>query len=357
MTKPAVGTTTKKQSFADIVIDNLTYLFNTVLGLLTQDTFQNGSFEVDSNADGIPDGWTETSTGGTIAIETTAANVSHGKQSLKFTSAGAGGGNIISTDFFECSDLRGLTFSWQMKSSIATVTNKVEVLFYDRAQSFLSTSILYTAATGNPTAFALQSAFVTPPATARYAKLKITGADSVTAGSTWYDDFQIVPTVSKAPSAVTSFAASSTWTCPAYVNRVKVRVWGGGGGGVSNSSNGGGGGGYAEGIVTVVPGTVYTVTVGAAGAANGNGGASGFHSLVTAGGGVSGGAGGVGGGASLSVSFSGGSGAAGRAGNAASGGQGGGDNQAGAAPGGGGGGSPASAFPAVGAVGRIIVEY
>ena len=73
-------------------------------------------------------------------------------------------------------------------------------------------------------------------------------------------------------SNIVSFYSSSTFTVPAGVYALKkVRVWGAGGGGGgstgSNSSSGGGGGGYAEAYgVSVVPGQVITVTVGAGGA-------------------------------------------------------------------------------------------
>jgi hypothetical protein len=265
---------------------------------------------------------------------------------------------VTTEEYFEATVQRGLTFSWQMKSNIATVTNKVEVLFYDWDLQFLSSVVLYNATTGNPTAWTVQNAFVTPPASSKFAKLKITGANSATAGSTWYDDFQIVPTISKAPSAITSFAASGTWTCPAYVNRIKVRVWGGGAGGTTGQ--GGGAGGYAEGLVTVVPGTAYTVTVGTAAASGANGNASGFNAVVTASGGIATGAGGTGGGASLSVSFTGGAGnglaLVANGGSCPMGGQGGAYQVAGVAPGGGGGGG-ASGANGAGSVGRVIVEY
>ena len=69
------------------------------------------------------------------------------------------------------------------------------------------------------------------------------------------------------------FASSGNWTCPAGVTKVLATVVGGGGGGRGSSSTvqgqTGGSGGYGIGIVTVTPGTVYTVTVGA----GGNGGA------------------------------------------------------------------------------------
>jgi hypothetical protein len=97
---------------------------------------------------------------------------------------------------------------------------------------------------------------------------------------------------------IQAFASGTTiWTCPAGVYWVKSRVWGAGGsGGSGNGSNaaggGGGSGGYSEGWFAVVPGTNYTVVVGAGGAvvstaaATGNtGGSSSFGSFNSATGG------------------------------------------------------------------------
>lgn len=87
-----------------------------------------------------------------------------------------------------------------------------------------------------------------------------------------------------------AFASSGSYTAPVGVFYARVRVWGaGGGGGSANGSiafgSGGGGAGYAEGIVSLVPGTVYPVTVGGAGAANGgNGGNSSFNGVSATGG-------------------------------------------------------------------------
>ena len=57
--------------------------------------------------------------------------------------------------------------------------------------------------------------------------------------------------------------ATSTWTAPAGVTHVMVEMWGGGGGG--GIATGGGGGGYSRSIITVTPGTVYTINVGGGG--------------------------------------------------------------------------------------------
>jgi hypothetical protein len=93
------------------------------------------------------------------------------------------------------------------------------------------------------------------------------------------------------------FLAGGTWTAPAGVTRVQLVIIAGGGGGggynIGGANDGGVGGvgGVAVGSAIVVPGTAYTVTVGAGGAggatnANGAaGGTSSFGALMSATGG------------------------------------------------------------------------
>lgn len=108
------------------------------------------------------------------------------------------------------------------------------------------------------------------------------------------------------------FLANGSWTAPPGITKVRARVWGGGGSGgttqnAGSMGGGGGGGEYRQGPIVVVPGTVYPITVGLGGAANGtaggngnNGGLSSFASFITAmpgsyGAGITGAATGVGG--------------------------------------------------------------
>ncbi len=118
-------------------------------------------------------------------------------------------------------------------------------------------------------------------------------------------------------------AGVTKWTCPAGVTSVQVETWSGGGGGAGASSStnlyaggGGAGGNYAKNkAVTVVPGQVYNVTVGAGGTGGstsssaGYGGCGGATSLAVDGGAtlfsVTGGTGGHGGGASYKNGFGG----------------------------------------------------
>lgn len=92
------------------------------------------------------------------------------------------------------------------------------------------------------------------------------------------------------------FESSGSFTVPAGVTKVRVRVVGGGGGSAGGNASAGGaggsGGGYSEGVFDVSAGEVYAVTVGSGGAGGVNnggvgktGGASSFGNLISATGG------------------------------------------------------------------------
>ncbi len=82
----------------------------------------------------------------------------------------------------------------------------------------------------------------------------------------------LIPMQMHGQSTTTTFdsAAIYTWTAPAGITSITVQAWGGGGGGAStgaaNGSGGGGGGAYTTSIMSVIPGTTYTLQVGAGGA-------------------------------------------------------------------------------------------
>ena len=177
-----------------------------------------------------------------------------------------------------------------------------------------------------------------------------------------------------------------TFTVPAGVTKVNVRVWAGGGGSNASGSStiftaGAGGAGYSQKLINgLVPGQQITVTVGAGGAAagagstGGNGGTSSFGNYCSASGGpgasatstsgVAGGLGisgddnrqGEGGGGSISSTKAGDGGGGGGGGGARAPGGNGGTNP-GNFPGGGAAGAPPNTAGAAGAGGYVYITW
>jgi hypothetical protein len=190
-----------------------------------------------------------------------------------------------------------------------------------------------------------------------------------------------------------AYYSSNVFVVPSDCTRARVRVWGAGAGGGGNddfgSAGGGGGGGYAEGIVTLVPGTTVPVTVGLGGAGGSNsavslndgnsGGSSSFGVYISATGGLGGlgtvgggtgtgggggagygaviyGAGGAGGGG-LTIGLSAIGGHGGSCGMGGGGGANGTFAGPGSFPGGGGAGAANDTNGGAGAAGMVVVEY
>ncbi len=89
-----------------------------------------------------------------------------------------------------------------------------------------------------------------------------------------------------------TFTTSGNWTVPSGVTSVTVQAWGAGGnGGSSNNGStsvrgGGGGGAYASSVISVNPGDIHPIQVGAAGGFSGFGQVSGGNYAVRAEGGA-----------------------------------------------------------------------
>lgn len=282
ITKPATGNATKK-SFADSVVDDLTYLYGQ-LASTTGDkaSIVNGSFEIDGDADGVPDGWTKSDfTGGVFSITGNGLTdtVCHqGARAVKYVHPGGvgnGGGTLTSTEF-EVVPLKTYSFSWVTYSTAATLYNIVSVEWFTAAKASISTTTLSVISTNNPSAWSQQGSVAVPPSTARFAKLKFSlGDSSGSTGGTVYLDAVSVSVIELSRSVefegAGSPATTYTWTCPTGVSLVLVEAWGGGGsGGASGNTGsgftyGGGGGGsgeYVRSWIQVVPGTDYTISAG-----------------------------------------------------------------------------------------------
>jgi hypothetical protein len=309
MSDPAQGDATKR-TFATTVIDNLDYLY-AELSKIKSNQIVNGSFEVPTS--GTPDGWTETESGVTLAIDTT--DNAHGDQCLKFIVPGdssSSSGYLETTDYFEVSPNAPFLLSFEVKSSAAESWRKtVSLRWFDSTLSLISTSDIYDSTT-NSTSWIAAGYLGTPPSTARFAKLRITVNNALenVSGSVKFDNFRMAE---KAFQKSISFEAAGTHVFTAPLTGVArvICIGAGGGGGYGNTWGGGGGGagGYAEKLVAITSAATYAVVVGAGGAVNvsndgsaganstfetttviGNGGSGGVQ-----GGGGAGGAGGAGG--------------------------------------------------------------
>lgn len=107
--------------------------------------------------------------------------------------------------------------------------------------------------------------------------MKIIGIHSIFIFAFFY--WSILDTSAQCNSPVVfNVPGEHTFFVPAGVNSLEIEVWGAGAGGGGRNTNGtgggGGGGAYSRSEINVVPGTVYTISVGAGGHSDTNGGDS-----------------------------------------------------------------------------------
>lgn len=179
----AVGKPTKRSLWQKLK-DNFDYLF----GQTTPGGLLNGSFEYDSDADGIPDNWTRTLyPGGSSGFETT--NPEHGEKSYYFTHPGGAGngGGYIDCDYIAVSPEQ-YTAQFGIRSTVAGIKNVVQALYYDKSKVYLGADDLYLATAPN-TAANTYTANFTPPANCRFIKYRLIGGytDTAVAGTTYFD--------------------------------------------------------------------------------------------------------------------------------------------------------------------------
>ena len=171
----------------------------------------NGSFEDDTDSDGIPDSWTRTLySGGSFLLDTTTQ--SRGANSVKFTSAGTGGGYIGSTALFSVKPNEPFKLSWDMKSSVADVRNLVQIFWYTANGSASSTasSTALDDSTTNPTSWTPKIYTGAVPSDAYFGEIRLTGCHSsdATAGSTWFDNVELI--IRRLPYTIRSWISGLT---------------------------------------------------------------------------------------------------------------------------------------------------
>lgn len=233
---------------------------------------RNGSFE---SADS---GWTLTAyTGGSLAVG--ASNANHGGFGLSIVSTvlANGGGYATSNEYIPVGSGQQLDIRSMLDASVANISSKLEVIWYDSAKAQISVAVAYSTIATSTTA-AQVSGSVTAPATARFFKVRVTGGipASGSAVGTIYFDGVVATYAERFDTQI--FTANGTWTKPSWARGDElalVEVWGGGGG--SNGGGGGGGGAYAYKIFRLSElNATHAVIVGAGGGSGVAGGYSSF---------------------------------------------------------------------------------
>ncbi|WP_372742944.1 hypothetical protein [Neptunomonas sp.] len=154
---------------------------------LSSNRLSNHSFETAGTGGEPVANWTETDSGTVISRDT--SDQSEGAASLLFTASASSADSILS-DVFEVDALQDLVLSFDIKANNASAQPKIEVDWLDSVQAAISSSTVYSSTEGlTPTAWTrLYGLNVTPPATARYAQVKITGNQSGTSYNVAFDN-------------------------------------------------------------------------------------------------------------------------------------------------------------------------
>lgn len=208
-----------KQSLMQKFKDNFDFLFgSSSSGRLPV----NGSFEIDSDADNVPDSWSLTSyAGGTIARDT--ATEAHGEASLKMVHPGGGGngGGYADSDYIPCSDrINWSALSWSTASGMKC---QAYIRWFTDAKVYISQTNAWTSV-ANPSTATPIGGWESAPATARFARLRLIGGytDTDVAGSAYFDDVKTdVEMAGNAGTAVTmrSISEPETTTSASYVTQ------------------------------------------------------------------------------------------------------------------------------------------
>jgi hypothetical protein len=151
------------------------------------------------NATDIPNGYFENGlTGWTTAASSTGTvtldvdGVLGCKNAVKMTSIGAGGGTAISDYFPVAGAFDRVNFDLIHKVSNAGLDTRVVVFWYDKTKVLLgggsAYTMLYNVSSVGPTTADCFKFYATPPATAAYARIELTGSVSgdTTSGSAWF---------------------------------------------------------------------------------------------------------------------------------------------------------------------------
>lgn len=190
---------------------------NSALVEIGPNLLRNGSFESDG------EGWTITTyTGGSSGFNT-ANNIDGAKAlALTSTSTANGGGQAINGQFINVTGGEAIELYLALKASVANVSSKVEVIWYDSAQAQISATDLYVS-TNTPTVNTPLYLGDAAPSTARFCKVRLTGGvpgSGSATGTVYFDGLRMGkahPAVAGTQAASPTYGGSSGNTSPTLV--------------------------------------------------------------------------------------------------------------------------------------------
>ncbi|GAB4247937.1 MAG: hypothetical protein OHK0028_24790 [Deltaproteobacteria bacterium] len=157
----------------------------------------NGSFESDSDADGVPDNWTRyLYPGGSAAFD--PVDSIHGKRSYKFVHPGGvgNGGGYLESDYIAVSNLFFPPLPMAFKASVTGIKIQVVCRYFAADASgdpgsYLGERTLWTHTAGSAGRWYLAelTSIPLPYVSARYVKFRFIGGhyDTNVAGAVWFD--------------------------------------------------------------------------------------------------------------------------------------------------------------------------
>jgi hypothetical protein len=174
---------------------------NSALVPVGPNLLRNGSFENGGTA-----GWTITQyTGGTVATNT--SNPLDGATSLAFTSTvlANGGGDATSNEYVPVTEGNSysLYLAVQALASVANISSKAEILWYDKTKASVSASTVYSSS-NTPIVLTEVALAITAPSTARFMRVKLTAPVPATGSNTGtivFDGLVLSPDVQLLPLA------------------------------------------------------------------------------------------------------------------------------------------------------------
>jgi hypothetical protein len=176
------------KSLWEKVKNSLDFLNGQVSGQFLGNQIPNGSFEIDSDGDGVPDGWTRSLYPGGAGGRDTA-NAAHGAACIYATHPGGSGngGALFRSDFVPYNSYIQPVFTWLSWATVASMGTEVVVEWYDSSKVYISSAIVRSS-TSNSLTPVKYIMGVFAHSDARFFRLVLSVDDSGTQGGTAYFD-------------------------------------------------------------------------------------------------------------------------------------------------------------------------